>query len=131
MKGEIFVFGGYHKYTCFVNNIPLNMIKSVEKYSPVTKTWSTVASMRDDHKNYSACAFMDSIYIIGGNNGFSNSCFKFNTKDYQLKEMSQMKAAKCNTASVVFEEKFLATGRYRKSYLTIDSCCCRHLEDIL
>ena len=85
VKGEIFVFGGYHKYTCFVNSIPLNMIKSVEKYSPVTKTWSTVASMRDDHKNYSACAFMDSIYIIGGNNGFSNSCFKFNTKDYQLK----------------------------------------------
>ena len=55
IKGEVYVFGGND-----------GVIMSVEKYSPVTNTWKDVTEMSGDRSSFTACSFMDSIYIVGG-----------------------------------------------------------------
>ena len=38
----------------------------VKKYSASNKKWIKVANMFDKRKRFSACTFMDKIYIFGG-----------------------------------------------------------------
>ena len=73
LRGEVFVFSGIDDEN--------NFIESVEKYSPSNNTWTVVTNMADKRLNFSACAFIDKIFIFGGyrsneNDDYSatNSC---------------------------------------------------------
>ena len=57
IKNEVYVFGAMDFK---------RVIRSVEKYSPDTNTWEYVIDMTDDRGLYSACSFMDNVYIMGG-----------------------------------------------------------------
>ena len=76
LKSEVYVFAGYKDND--------NWLQSIEKYIPSNNSWIKVADMNDGRTNYSACGFMDNIYIIGGFSDSSifnmtvyNSCLEF------------------------------------------------------
>ena len=56
LKGAVYVFGGFYK------RAPL---KSVDKYSFLSQTWSKVTDIPDDRQNFCACAFMDKVFLFG------------------------------------------------------------------
>ena len=113
VNGAIYVFGGIGD--------GYNWINSVEKYSPSTMTWNKVADMYDDRMGHCVCAFMDKIFVIGGNffGTASDSCLQFNTKDYSWKEVAGMKEARKMAACAVFEERIVVSGGHgmNTSYL--------------
>ena len=87
IKGEFYVFGGFDSSKI--------QIKSVEKYSPATNTWKYVNNMMDDRVFFSACSFMDNVFVIGGEMGHAidgndivATCFKFNTQNLKWKEIT-------------------------------------------
>ena len=102
------MFGGTNYYQ--------NIVVSIEKYSPETNTWEFVADMMDDRMLFSACSFMDNVYIMGGrfNNGriWQNkaTCFEFNTKSLDWKEISRMSNARRDLACSVFEGRIVVSG---------------------
>ena len=103
-KGEVYVFSGYDDY---------RKNRSVEKYLPETNTWKYLNNMIDYRGLYSACSFMDDVYIIGGlKSDWQNTatCFKFNTKSFNWKEISRMNMARRVSASSVFEERIFVSG---------------------
>ena len=58
-------------------------LSSVEKCSPITKTWNTVNDIPDNRIDFCVCAFFDKIYLFGGFKpglGNLNSYLQFNTK---------------------------------------------------
>ena len=57
-KEEVYLFGGI--------GLAGKHQKSVEKFSPVCKTWNYACDLPDERQFFCACAFMDSIYIFGG-----------------------------------------------------------------
>ena len=78
LKDEVYIFGGWDD----TSSIP-KWIRSIKKYFSSSNTWSRVAVMYDDRLNF--CAFMDKIFIIGGEFRCSNvtgSCLQFDTKYY-------------------------------------------------
>ena len=98
LKGDIYVFGGLNKNKYW--------IKSVEKYSLTSKTWSKVAEMNDDRDFFCVCAFIDKILIIGRNKdrGKTSSCLQLDTSDYSWKEVAKMNEARSSASCAVFEE---------------------------
>ena len=113
LKGKVYVFGGY------AGNIP---ITSFEKYSPSTNTWNKVTDMYDDRENFSACAFMDKIFIIGGwyyadeERTTTNSCLQFDTKDNNWKEVAGMNEARRCAACTIFEGRIVVSGGWDENY---------------
>ena len=106
-KADVYVFGGYDKN--------LNWIKSVEKFSPITNTWSKVAEMFDDRKMFCLCTFMDKILVIGGykvedEDDVTDTCLVFDAKDYNWKKVARMSQVRYNAACVVFEERIVVSG---------------------
>ena len=100
IKGEVYVFDG----------------KKVEKYSPDTNTWEYVINMMDDRIFFSACSFMDNVYIIGGQfchvigEDETATCFELNTKSLKWKEVSRMNTARDLSACSVFEGRIIISG---------------------
>ena len=80
LKGIIYLFGGHDN-----NNGNLNL--SVEKYSAETEIRNKVINDKLEGYSYSACEFMNFIFIIGGHYyrydtwNDTNSCLRFNTKN--------------------------------------------------
>ena len=115
VKGDLFVFGGY--------DCNRRWVISVEKYSLASKTWSQVAEMYDNRKGFCTCAFMNEVFVFGGEryNGRPfygnyvrmNSCLKFGTCDYSWKEVSKMKEARNVAACAVFEDRIVVSGGCR------------------
>ena len=104
-KGAVYVFGGYDE-NCQV-------VKSVEKYSFVTKKWENICEMSDDRRDFCACAFMDRIYIIGGTTNAWNpfySCMKLSTKDNKWYEVAGINHARISSASTVYEGRIVVSG---------------------
>ena len=63
--------------------------------------------MYDNRQFFCACGFMDKVIVIGGikrNEGKTNSCLQFDTKDYSWKEVARMNNVRYLAACVVFEE---------------------------
>ena len=114
LKGDIYVFGGY---------INLDWIKSIEKYSFLSKTWSQVAEMCDDREYFSACAFMDKIFVTGGySNGVTtSSCLQFYTSNYSWKEVATLKEARSSAACAVFDERIVVCGGSNKNLLSLNT----------
>ena len=104
LKGDIFVFGGWNKDN--------DLIKSVDKYSLTSNTWSQIAEMNNDCIFFSLCAFIDKIFIIGGKKDGvrTNGCLQFDTSDYSWKEIAKMNEARSCAACAVFEEKIVFSG---------------------
>ena len=104
VKGEVYVLGGY--------NTNLNLVWSVEKYSPSTHSWSVVADMFDNRDNFCACAFMDKIFVVGGctNTAVYNYSLEFDTKDNHWRRVTGMKEARADAACAVFEERIIVSG---------------------
>ena len=105
IKGEIYVFGGID-YDDII-------VRSVEKYSPVTNSWKFVINMMDNREMFSGCSLMDNVYIIGGlirNNWDTATCFEFNTKSLKWKEISKMNDARRHSACSVFEGRVVVSG---------------------
>ena len=108
LKGEIYVFGGYD-----IKPSGLFRLTSVEKYSPITKIWNTVTDMPDKRIDFCVCAFINKIYIFAGfeiKSGYLNSCFQFDTKKLNWKEMAKMNKARRFAACVVFDENIIVCG---------------------
>ena len=105
LKGDVYVFGGKNSNY----NLP---ILSIDKYSHSTNAWSIVSYMIDARKYFCVCAFMDKIFIIGGNihRTIINSCLQLDTKDNNLKEFSRMDEAKTSAACTVFEGNVIVAG---------------------
>ena len=103
IKGEVYVFGGYDG--------DHNLIMSVDKYSFVTKTWNTVTDMYDEREYFSTCAFMDKVYVVGGNDeNTTNSCLQFDTKENNWREVVGMKWERTYAACTVFTGKIVVSG---------------------
>ena len=107
-RGVVYVFGGRR------NNEKWNTLP-VEKYSPSTKAWSVVAKMFDDRIYFSACAFIDKAFIMGGHHMLSqnislDSCFQFDTNNNQWMKINGMKEARSSAASVLFKERIVICG---------------------
>ena len=103
LKGEVYVFDGFN------NGF---RIKSVEKYSPVSKKWIKVTDMPDKRKFFGACAFIDSIYTFGGfesGRGNTNSCLEFDAKTLKMKEVAKMNNARSNAACTIYEENIVVS----------------------
>ena len=79
--------------------------------------------MNDDREYFCVCAFMDKIFIIGGNIGDrrTNSCLQFDTSDYSLKEVSKMNEVREHAACTVFEEKVIVSGGLNNNYNFLNS----------
>ena len=88
LKDDIYVFGGWN------NNH--DWIKSVDKYSLISKTWSQVAEITDDRQCFCVCAFIDRKFVLGGifKGDITNSCLHFVTSDYNWKEVAKMNEAR-------------------------------------
>ena len=107
-RGVVYVFGGRRNNNVW-DTLP------VEKYTPSTKTWSVAAEMCDDRMHFSACAFIDKAFIMGGHHMLSpdiplDSCFQFDTNNNQWKKIAGMKEARVSAASVLFEERIVVCG---------------------
>ena len=104
LKGEVYVFGG-------INNE--GIMKSVEKYSPLSKKWVKVTDIPDKRQHFCACAFMDNIYIFGGYESglaYLNSCLHFEAKLIKWKEVAKMNYTRSDAACAIYEENIVVTG---------------------
>ena len=107
IKGEVFVFGGIAGET-----------QTIEKYSSDTNTWEYVADMIDDRVRFSICSFMNNVYIMSGHSAwpeeirhiYTATCFKFDTKSLDWKEISRMNNGRIFSASSVFEGRIIVSG---------------------
>ena len=102
--GELYLFGG-------VDLEEDEIVTSIEKYSPSAGSWETVAEMVDGRCGFSACSFMDQVYIIGGCcKGMLSSCFEFDTKNKSWTEHCGMNEARAGSACAVFQGKVVVSG---------------------
>ena len=107
LKGEVYIFGGFDN---------VDLITSIEKYSPSANTWNEIAYMFDNRQAFCACTFMENIYVIGGcyyadeEWTVTKSCLQFDTKDNNWKEVAAMNEAKDSVACAVFEGKIVVSG---------------------
>ena len=101
LKNELYVIGRRYYST--------GIIGYVENYSFSTKEWIKVAGMCDYRLNYCVCAFMNNIFVIGGSRCQDvtyitiNTCFKFDTKNNEWKEVAGMNEARGNASCAVFQ----------------------------
>ena len=105
-QGEIYMFGGYNKNS--------HWLTSIEKYSPATKTWNQITNMYDARKHFCVCAFMNGMFVIGGQKNGStpilDSCLEFDTKSYKWKSGGRMNQARYHAVCTVFEERIVVSG---------------------
>ena len=102
LRGEVYVLGtdGYR-------------LESVNKYSPLTKSWSHVTDIPDKRYHFFACAFIDKIYVFGGfepGTDYLNSCLQFDAKLLEWKEVAKMNEAKVHATSTIYEGNIVVSG---------------------
>ena len=107
VKEDVYVFGG--------SDGDLKCVNSVEKYSLLSNKWEYVTGMHDDREQFSACSFMDKVYLFGGNyrdknRTVTNSCIQFNTKDQTWKECAEMNQHRTQSACAVFQGSIVVCG---------------------
>ena len=116
-KGEAYGFGGLDP-----KQKPL---KSVKKYSPISKTWNYVCDLPDERQDFCACSFIDKIFLFGGysyESWYTNFCIQLDTKILKWKQMANMNQAKSRAVCAIYEEKIVVSGGYRRGNLnTVES----------
>ena len=91
---------------------------SLDKYNLKTNTWK-----REEYflgcriRGFGACAFMNDIYLIGGNHltygctTETNRCFKFDTnKEFSLEDINPMDEVRTFAACTTFEGRIVVSG---------------------
>ena len=104
-RGEAYVFGGI--------GFEGNRLKSVEKYSPVKKTWNHVFDLPDERQYFCASAFMRKIYIFGGHSltyGSLNSCLEYDAETLIWNEVAEMRLTRSNAACAIYEGNIAVSG---------------------
>ena len=107
LRGNVYIFGDFDDRD--------DTIKKVEMYSHLTKTCKVIANIEDintdEYRNYTACGFMDKIYLFGGYDDFERHlCIEFDTKDYSWKKISEMLERRERTTGCVFKEQIVVSG---------------------
>ena len=107
IKGEVFVYVDDNA----------NMTTSVEKYSPITKTWEMVTDVHDENQNFCICYFMGKVHIIGGaHSTYTTALDLTNTKNQTWVLISDMNEARSAAASSIFEGRIVVSGGYSNIY---------------
>ena len=109
IKDEVYVIGGEIITGVFNERI---LIRSVDRYSFKTKKWKKITDVVDERNSYSATAFMDKIFLLGGKirGRPCNSCLEYDTKNCKWKICADMNEQRSSTASAVFEERIVVCG---------------------
>ena len=85
------------------------------KYSSLAKSWKKVTVIYNLRKGFTACAFMDKIYIVGGSdknkNGYK-SCIELDTTDRKHAYTKKMNEGRIEAAVAVFEERLVVAGGF-------------------
>ena len=105
VKGKVYAFDGVHGNG--------RLARSVEMYSPATKTWQVVAGMDVLYFTYGycACSFADKIYLIGATASRERStCVEFDTKNLTWNQVGGTNRERCHAACAVFEGKITVCG---------------------
>ena len=115
VKGEVFVFGGW---VMVGSRVVEEAVRSVEKLMLSSNTWSEVCEMVDSREDFCTCAFMDKVYVFGGDieSGILDSCLKFDTESYKFDEAAKMNEARSWGACVVYEERIVVSGGYDNTW---------------
>ena len=112
------------KHEIYVLYRTSNKYVGVCKYSSITKTWKKVTVIYKIRNGFSACAFMDKIYIVGGsdkNKISSKSCIELNTTDRTHTYTQKMYEGRTKAAVAVFEERLVVAGGYPHSKFRVDT----------
>ena len=111
-RGAVYVFGGVDSEI-----IDIEPVKSVLKYSLVTKTWERVADMFDNSDCFCACAFTDQIYIMGGHKGHAyplDCCTRFDTKNNSWTKVAGMNEPRSMAACATFQGRIVVSGGHNQ-----------------
>ena len=106
LKNDVYIFGGSEEGMSSI---------MVKKYSPLDDRWLELPDLDSANRNYfSLCAFMESIYLIGGwvesSDEFLSNCIEYDARSCEWKEVAKMHEPRANPASVVFEGNVVASG---------------------
>jgi hypothetical protein len=104
LAGEVYVTGG------LTSN--WHVLSSVEKYSPSSDTWSTVALLRASYFNHAAVAVGLAMYVLGGLTGMniSASVLKFDSAQGTWNEVAPMPHARCRHAACMLGSDIYVYG---------------------
>ena len=104
IKGEIYVIGG------FKNIRKERVVMSVVKFA--ANAWEKVSRLPDRRCDFSACSFMDSIYVVGGNikKKDTDRFFEFNSKSGKWKEIARYNQPVSFAHCTVYEGKIVVSG---------------------
>ena len=101
------------------------LVMHIEKYSPKTNTLDVISQMYDYRTNFSACSFIEDIYVFGGFlSNYTNSCLLedetssclvFNTMSNTWNKIACMNVARQNASCTVFEGRIVVTGGYNNN----------------
>ena len=105
-KNDVYFFGGSAKSISSI---------TVKKYSPPGDNWLELPDLDTaDRNHFSMCAFMESIYLIGGwvesSGEFLPNCIEYEATSCEWKEVAKMQEARANAGSAVFEGNVVASG---------------------
>ena len=103
LKGEAYLFG------------KKNDRLVADKYSPATDTWHELTDAFDDREKFCACAFVDKIYLFGGNlfeTPFTalDSCLQFDPKQKSWSLVARMSEPRIFAACAHFQEAIVVSG---------------------
>jgi N-acetylneuraminic acid mutarotase len=102
--GEIYVTGG--------NDASSNHLKTVEKYTPSSDTWSGVAPLPAGRSCHVEVAVGSAMYVLGGYAGSSllASVLKFDSTQGTWSEVAPMPAVSSNFAACVIGSNIYVFG---------------------
>ncbi len=94
IAGEVYISGGH-------SAMYLQMA-SVERYSPLSNTWSSVAAMPTAIYGHGACSVNGCMYVLGGHDGqdYLQRVLKYDTGSDSWSEVATMPAARAWAAAV-------------------------------
>jgi hypothetical protein len=107
VAGELYVTGGH-------GNDGGHSFSTVEKYSPSSDTWSTVAPLHAAYAGHAAVAVGLAMYVLGGisEGNFSASVLKFDSMQGTWSEVAPMPEARYALAACVSGSDIYVFGGY-------------------
>lgn len=100
-------------------------MRSGEVYDALTNQWSFIPQMMSARSGVSLVAFHNTLYAIGGFNGFTrlNTCEKFkpgSSKNWE--EISNMSTSRSNFATVTLNDYIYAIGGFNGNNFKFEIC---------
>ena len=107
------------------------------RHSPVLKTWEELNFFNNRYfDSCSMCSFIDSIFLIGGNNDYFNgyidverSCVVYDTTSEKYIEVAKMNDNRINAACTVFEGRVVVSGGKNDNWLSRSVEAYDHVAD--